>query len=225
LAPGLVVQRGVAPVHWRPENVKRFRWRGEPIAISGPLPAALSRQIIAQARHDPAVLAAGAASVRFLRWHEARDLCARDGVNVSKLFAEIPVRPRIVVIVSALRGDRADLIDATELAEGGPLLVLVTKQTAVDADFSQDYLAGHPDLSVVFWRDACGGPGHANPRIVANFLHAVRPKTIVAIDSEFGRDTLSRHGRGLAQNARLLCDGVTDGWGLAPASAKMCGVS
>src|SRR5580658_8748810 len=59
LAPGLNVRRGAFFGSPGRDELHRFNWRGETIVITGPLPAALMRQIVAQWVHEPAVLAVG----------------------------------------------------------------------------------------------------------------------------------------------------------------------
>jgi glycosyltransferase involved in cell wall biosynthesis len=212
LSPRVVVQRGVMPTHWRLQTVRRFIWRGEAIVISGSLPVSLLQQIMNQAKHEPAVLAPGALALPHLRWHEAQDLSVRDGVNASSLFDAIKERPKVVLVIPMLRVGGAekygaDLIEALVAAGIGPGLVLVTDQTARESEGWQELaiLAPLRELPILHWRDACNGFGYGDPRVLANFLNALRPKAVVVINSRLGLDMVTRYGRALSQGAFLCC--------------------
>jgi hypothetical protein len=209
LARGLVVQRGVAPTHWRRESRRRFVWRGEAITVSAPLPASLWRQIVAQSHHEPAVLAPGELTISRLPWREGQDLLARDGIDTARLFGAAADRPRVVSIVPALREGEAatELIGSLLAAGGGPILVLVTEQTAKDAGLWRDRkaLSALHETQVIFWDGMGRGLGHDGPRVVANFLNGLRPEAIVVIGSGLGLAMAARHGRGLSQHTRLYC--------------------
>jgi hypothetical protein len=212
LAPDIVVQRGVAPTQWRPRSVQRFIWRGEAITISRALPPALVRQIMAQARHEPAIRAPGATAVPYLRWHEAQDLIGRDHVDADALFRAVPEPPETILITPRSRHDEArqygeDLVDALTTAGGGTVLVVVTDQTANQAEGWRQARtpAAFPNLSTVHWRDVCGETSQDDPRILAHFLNALRPKRVVVIGSRLGLHTVAHFGRGLSQHIFLCC--------------------
>ncbi len=212
LTPGMSVRRGIAAVEANDGKWRRFRWRGEMIAILKPLPAPLLRQIMHQARHDPAVLAAGALAIARLRRFSAIDLVSRDGIDVPALLAEVPEQPATVMIIPALLTGgaekyAADLIDGLRGAGTGHMLVLVTDQTKAEATGWQKLSILQPFVSVkvVFWRDAATGFGQGNHVTLARFLNLLRPQTIIVVNSRIGLDTVARFGRGLSKSARLWC--------------------
>jgi hypothetical protein len=212
LAPGLVVQRGVAARYILRPDVRRFVWRGDAITISGPLPTRLTRQIMAQARHEPAILAPGVRAIPHLRWHEADDLAVRDGIDVRALFDAVPEQPRTILVIPMLRAGHAakygaDLIDILVAAGGGPGLILATDQTAMQADGWRDLtsLAPFRAMPILYWRDICNGAICNDPRILANFLNGLRPATVLVMNSQIGLEAIARYGRGLSQQAFLCC--------------------
>ena len=212
LAPNALVQKGLAPGHWRPDTVHHFRWQDEAVTISGPMPATLSAQIVAQAHHEPAVLAPGERALPYLRWFEARDLPIRDGVDDRALFESISEQPRAVLVMPMLRtGDAEnyalDLLDALIVSGGGPVLLIVTEQSAAEAAAWRDQspIGSIRDAAVVSWRDACGTVARDRTRLFANFLNALRPSAIIVLRSRVGLDVIAHHGLGLSAAARLCC--------------------
>lgn len=212
--PGFEVRRGAAAEPPQGSGWRVFAWRGEHVALrrQAPLPPAVIAQIMEQARHDPAILAAGARALPGLRRFDALDLVDRAGVATDKLMASVPVRPWAVIVLPHLvvgGADKyaADLADALAAGGGGPVLVVVTEQTEAAASGWDKLaiLAPLRDAHVVFWRDACGGPGHASPMMFACFLNALRPGVLVVVNSRLGLDAVATFGRGLSQHARIAC--------------------
>ncbi|HEY0420793.1 MAG TPA: hypothetical protein VGC80_14850, partial [Acetobacteraceae bacterium] len=126
------------------------------------------RQIMAQSRHDTAVLA-----LPHVHNFDSVDLFERNSIDVQSILAAIPRLPDTVLVVPWLvvgGGDKyaADLAGALPGAGRGPVLVLVTDQTETEAEGWERHalLAPFRATDVVFWRDACG-PGHANPTTLA----------------------------------------------------------
>lgn len=212
--PGLEIRRGGAAGSCTEACWRRFTWRGEPIAARArtSLPATIVRQIMAQARHDPAILAPGADAIAELRRFQAPDLLDRDGIDVPQVLAAVPERPAAVFVLPFLLSGgaekyAADLVGALAAAGLGPILVLVTEQTEAEARGWEDLsiLAPIRQVKVFFWRDVCGGFGHSSPMTLARFLNALRPSRIVVINSLVGLQTIVRFGRGLSQFARIAC--------------------
>jgi glycosyltransferase involved in cell wall biosynthesis len=212
--PGLEVRRGAAAAQSAGPGWQVFTWRGEHVAFRRevPVPSAVLAQIMAQARHDPAILAAGAKALPNLRRFDALDLADRDGVATDNLMASVPARPGAVIVVPHLvvgGADKysADLADALASGGTGPVLVIVTDQTAAAARGWEKLAIFTPfrNAHVMFWRDACGGPGHASPMMLARFLNALRPSLIVVVNSRLGLDAVAAFGRGLSQCARIAC--------------------
>lgn len=131
---------------------------------------------------------------------------------MSWLFASVPERPSNVLIIPFLllggaEKYAADLVAALASARSGHTLVLVTSQTAEEAQGWQKLpiLAPLKQAMVLFWRDACGSFGGANPATLARFLLALRPERIIVINSDVGLESVARFGRGLSQFAQLAC--------------------
>lgn len=194
--------------HW-----KHFTWRGNPVAvrINKPIKPSLIDQIKAQARHDPAVLAAGGWAIGKLRQRIAPDLLGRSGVDVRSIFAAITERPDVVVLMPRLCvGDAgkyaADLIHGLGSLSHLNILVIVTEDTAESAISweSQAQLTPLRAVRVVFWRDICG-PEHRNPQVLARLLNALRPSRIVVVNSRIGLEIIATFGRGLTRFAKLYC--------------------
>ncbi len=212
--PGIEMRRGAMAASCTQPEWRRFTWRNKPIALRKQmiLPSRITRQIMAQARHDLGLLAPGADAIPHVRQFQAPDLFDRDGIDVARVFASVPERPSNVLIIPFLLSGgaekyAADLAAALAAARSGPTLVLVTAQTAEDARGWQELsiLAPMQQAMVMFWRDACGSFGGTNPATLARFLNALRPERIIVINSDVGLEAVARFGRGLSQFARLAC--------------------
>ena len=212
--PGIEIRLGLMGASYTQADWRRFTWRNKPITIRRRIivPSQIIRQIMAQARHDLGILAPGADAIPHLRQFQAPDLFDRDEVDVSRVFASVPETPSNVIIIPFLllggaEKYAADLVAALATARSGQTLVLVTAQTAEEAQGWQK-LSILPPLKqamVMFWRDACGSFGATNPATLAGFLHALRPERIIVINSDVGLEAVARFGRGLSQFARLAC--------------------
>jgi glycosyltransferase involved in cell wall biosynthesis len=191
----------------------RFTWRGRPAAVRrlNPLKPSLLGQIMAQACHEPAILAAGALAINRLRQFDGADLLMRDGVDVRTIFAAIPDRPDWVVLMPRLcvggaEKFAADLIDGIESLCGARILVVVTDETIKMARGWESLrtLAPFRSVRVVFWPDICG-PNCHEPKFLARFLNVLRPSRILVVNSRIGLDMVSGFGRALSQFAKLYC--------------------
>jgi glycosyltransferase involved in cell wall biosynthesis len=212
LYPGATVIVGDVAARLDDSHWKRFTWRGHPVAvqINRPIKPFLIDQIKAQARHDPAVLAAGAFSIGKLRQHIAPDLLGRSGVDVRSIFAAIPERPDVVILLPHLRvggADKyaADLVASLSTLGHESILVIVTSD---QADTCQDWdsfysLIPFKAVNVVFWKKVCGP--NSGPLFLARLIHALRPPKVVVINSRIGLDVVAQYGRGLSQCAKLYC--------------------
>lgn len=204
LYPGVTVVRGAGVARLDSPRWQRFTWRGTPVAvrIATPLKPALMDQILAQARHDPAVLAVGAPAIPHLRQLDGPDLLTRGGVDIRDIVAAIPERPDTVVVLPHLRADAADpyaadLVSALAALRRKPLLVIATQGPA-------DTAPSGPGVRGVCWPDLCGLNAR-DPHFLARLLHVLRPERIVVLDDALGLEMVARFGRGLGQSARLYC--------------------
>lgn len=210
--PGLTLRRLRSPPPPGADHLLRFPWRGETVVVAPPLAEGLLSQIRDQARHDPAVLAPGARAIGQLRQIEAADLADRDGLDVPAMLAAVPQRPATVLVLPFLLAGgaekyAADLTDALAACGAAPILVLVTDQTAAEAQGWEAIgtLAAFVGNDVRFWRDICGGPGHALPEVLARFLHALQPDLLLVVNSRVGLEAVARFGRGLSRAMRIGC--------------------
>lgn len=210
--PDLVVRTGSYATRRTTQAWKCFTWRGEPIALKAVrIPDAVLQQVRTQARHDPAVLAAGAQALPKLPHFGADDLLSRDGVDLLGIFSALPERPEAVVMIPRLtiggaEQYAADMVEAFLGAGLKSIVVLVTEQTAEGAgDWTRHaILAPFARARVVFWPDACG-PSYYSPTVLARLLNALRPAHVLVVNSRVGLDMVVSFGRGLSQFARLYC--------------------
>ena len=215
---GLLVIRSKTPHQALGATWRRFVWRGEYIAVRlAPLSPSLRKQIIDQARHEPAVLPPSTLSIDHLPYVYRAELLNRDGLDVDSILAAIPARPKLVVILPSLQvGEAAkyaaDLTDAILMKGGGPVLVLITDHTAEQtADWEKlSTLSPFRVTNLVFWRDTCGR-SHTNARMLAVLLNILRPEHIIVVDSSLGLDAVARYGNSLSQSARLYCAALGSG--------------
>jgi glycosyltransferase involved in cell wall biosynthesis len=211
---GAIVRRGDAAKQSPRRDFERHVWRGEPIAvfIGPPVPPAILRQIRDQARHEPAMLAAGSRALPNLRRIDATDLLDRNGIDFPGLFSALPEMPSSVIVIPFLivggaEKYAADLVAALLATGGGPVLVLVTEQTAEAARGWQklSILAAFQTVPVIFWRDVCSSDISTALAMFGRFLHVLRPKRIIVINSRIGLDAVVHFGRGLSQASQLVC--------------------
>ena len=213
LYPGATVVSGDIANQFDNTLWQRFTWRGRSVAvrIMKPVTAPLIAQIVAQARHDPGVLAAGVSALGGLRQLDGPDLLGRDGVDPRSIFAAIPERPDVIVVVPFLREGNAekyasDLVGSLAALGHGKILVIVTDDTAETASGweSLAILAPLTTTQVVFWPDICG-PSFREPKYFARLVNALRPPRLVVINSRIGLDVTAGFGRGLSKLTKLYC--------------------
>ncbi len=207
---------------------RRFVWRGEFIAVRFmPLSPSLRRQILDQARREPSVLPPKTLTIDRLPYAYRPELLNRDGLDVASILAAVKARPKSVVIVPDLRVGgaskyAADLTDAIRMEGGGPVLVLVTDQTAEQAGGWEAFsiLSPFRAINLAFWRDICGR-SHSNARLFAILLNFLRPRSVIVTDSGLGLEAVAVYGKGLAQSARLYCTALgSDASEVAAVTAK-----
>jgi glycosyltransferase involved in cell wall biosynthesis len=194
--------------HW-----KHFTWRGQPVAVRTitPIKLSLISQIKAQARHDPTVLAAGDSAIDKLRRIDGPDLLGRGGVDVRSIVAAIPEKPDVILVMPRLcvggaEKFAADLVGALLALGHNNILVIVTDDTAEAAVGWESLAILSPlrEAHVVFWRDLAGH-NYQDHRFLARLSNALRPSTVLVINSRLGLDTVSRFGRGLSKFSKLYC--------------------
>ena len=84
---GLLVIRSKTPHQALGATWRRFLWRGEYIAVRlAPLSPSLRKQIIDQARHEPAVLPPSTVSIDHLPYVYRAEFVNRDGLDVNSIL-------------------------------------------------------------------------------------------------------------------------------------------
>ncbi len=207
---GWVVVRGPAASWARGAEWQHFIWRNEPISVKRrpTLPESVLRQVLEQGRHEPAVLAPGALAVADLPLLDAPDQVERSGIDISALLGAVRERPRTVLVIPRITlggGEKysADLVDVLLALEGGPVLILVSEQSGIDAH-EWDELGILPPLRglpLLFWPDFCVG---SSPTF-ARFLNMPRPQVLVVINSRPGLDAVAQYGLALSHQMRIYC--------------------
>ncbi|OYU31085.1 MAG: hypothetical protein CFE39_10120 [Comamonadaceae bacterium PBBC2] len=170
------------------------------------------QQIMEQAHFEPTVLASGALAIDSLRTYRGDDLSARDGINVTALYEGLPGKVGVLVATPMLVAGGAekyvtDLVNALATIGCGPIVILVTEQSRVEAQGWEQLkilapLKGH---SVRFWSDAVG-VGHGTVDHFARFAQSLRPSVLIVNNSRLALDAIVRFGRGLSQHTRLFCN-------------------
>jgi glycosyltransferase involved in cell wall biosynthesis len=214
LAPGVRVRHGRHASVPAGKGWCCFTWRGVPVAV---LPGAeatadsVLAQIVAQARHEPAILAPGLAAVPNLRRFLAVDLAGREGLDVGGLLDAIGQRTDVVFLLPWLTlggADKfaADMADALMAQDYGPVLVLVTDQHPEAATGWErlGILTPYHRARVVFWRSHCTAP-RVDPMLIARLLNGLRPRALIVLNSAAGLEAVAKYGRGLGQATRIVC--------------------
>jgi glycosyltransferase involved in cell wall biosynthesis len=208
----LLVRSGTAAEQTSSGAWQHFTWHGESFALKyGRIPEAVLDQIKAQARHDPAILAAGSEALPLLPQMESGDLLARSGIDVHSILSFMTERPEVVVMMPRLTVGGAekyasDVVAALVNKGHTGIWVIVTEQTTVSAGdwTSRAIIAPLQSAKIIFWQDVCG-PSYRNPAVLARFMNVLRPAAIMAVNSRHGLDMIVKFGRGLSQYSRLYC--------------------
>ena len=191
----------------------KFTWKGTTIAIRE-----LSRpsdlicgQILAAAKHDGSVVAAGSLAIPALRTFLGTDLFERDGIDAPGIYRAIRERPSFIVLTPMLGPGGAekyfsDIVREYATRGLGSVLVLVTDQTRELAGSYKDFAIFNPlrDADVVFWPDICGS-NHKSATVLARLLGTLKPQVILVNNSRIGLDAVSSFGLALSQTARIFC--------------------
>ena len=173
-----------------------------PAKPAAPLAPSLCRKILDQARHDPSVVAFGAAALPRLQRH-VRELASSRGFSAAALLDGVAAPVEVLLIVSRLDGPALDRL-ATLLAslrEAGAtsFAVIVTDKhrTARGAD------ALGADVGVLSWPDRYSGPAQDAARNLALFVHALGAPVVISLEDRLGLETIGQYGRALKAFHRL----------------------
>jgi glycosyltransferase involved in cell wall biosynthesis len=191
-------------------NWRHYRWRGEDIAARStkPIPPEVTAQIFNQARHEPALLAAGAKTFANL----ARADRESDGhLDVAGVQRAIPREVEIVLMVPNLSTSEdnrlaADLVAALDKLGYGSILTIVTDQEAMEGSGEQTVAESFRATNIVFWENFwIRGPGPSKLAKLAQLISVLRPRLTLVADSRLGYEVVARFGRGLSENTKIYC--------------------
>ncbi len=191
----------------------KFTWKGMIIAIcklTRPSNAVCS-QILAAAKHDGSVIAAGPLAIPNLRTFLGPDLLERDGIDAPGIYRTIRTHPSLIVLTPMLCPGGAekffsDIVREYTTKSHGSVLVLVTDQRQELAGSWQNLAIFNPlrDAQVVFWPNICGS-NFKSPTVLARLLGTLKPNIILVNNSRVGLDAVSLFGLALSQTAQVFC--------------------
>jgi hypothetical protein len=185
-------------------NWKRYCWRGEHVALRSvrPIPPEIMTQIVHQARHDSAVLAAGVDNI-----FNAGDREGNGFVDVASLQRAIPHGREFLVIVPDL-GMQDDQRLCADIVTTLNLIGVASVQTIVaDQELENPDTASIPEpfleTNVVFWPNFLIH-GHTALRL-AQLTRVLRPRVVIVANSQQGFEMVARFGRTLSSEMKLYC--------------------
>ncbi len=168
-------------------------------------------EIIEQARFELNLLGPGANAIKNLPIFWGDDLISRDGVKVSTLYEGLPSKLGVLIATPMLCAGGAekyvaDLVKTLVEFGHSPVLVMVTAQTRQQAQGWEQIkilepLRGH---FIKFWSDSVES-AHGGPLRFALFAQSLRPKFIIANNSQLALEAIARFGLGLSQYSNLYC--------------------
>lgn len=180
---------------------RHYRWRGQDIAVRlvKPIPPHVVAQIINQARHDPAVLAAGGDIIPKLQQQDRENA----HVDIAGLQRAAARNVELLVLApgSAIGDSRelvTDLVVALRAAGFRSIQTIVTDQESCDAPV--------PPGSELYWHDFwLQGPEHIKLAQLAQLIRLVNPRAMIVTDSSLGYEIVARFGRALSAQMKIYC--------------------
>lgn len=196
---------------------KHYRWRGTDVAarLTKPLPPEVMRQIFDQARHDPAVLAAGRSAIANLIQQDRENV----HIDVAGLQRALPRGTELLLIAPNLdtlgvRGFTADLAEVLGGSGFGAIRTIVADQespASVDRSAMSESIRS---AGLLFWHDFwIHGPEAVNLGQLAQLISVLRPRITIVAGSRRGYEMVARFGRGLSERAKLYCAYIVDAEG------------
>lgn len=186
---------------------RHYRWRGQDIAVrlTKPIPPRVIAQIVNQARHDPAVLAAGSDIVPKLQQQD-RENAHVDIVGLQRAAGRdieiLVVLPGLAV--GGMQKLTTDLVAALRAASFRSIQTIVTDQES--SDTGDGAPAADPPGSVLFWHDFwLQGPEHIKLAQLAQMIRLVNPRAMIVADSSLGYEIVARFGRALSERIEIYC--------------------
>jgi hypothetical protein len=186
-------------------NWKRYCWRGEDIAVRQikPIPPEIMAQICNQARHDAAVLAAGANSIV-----NRGDREGLGHIDVAGLQRAIPHGMEFLLVVPDLsgvgdQGFAADLIAALSDAGFCSIQTIVADQESPQGFTESDIPEPFRTTKVLFWQDFL----IVSPAVLrlAMLIRVLRPRVTIVASSRVGHEMVARFGRALSECTKMYC--------------------
>jgi hypothetical protein len=199
----ILVRLGTSGKRSSDRNWRLFRWRETDIALRvlPPVPSKVVSQILNQARHDPAVLAAGLDAIKNLTLSDREDV----HLNVAGLQHAIRPDPEFLLIVPRTNCEQ-DLVAALSNAGFGLVQSIITDQESADADGQADIAKGVQPSEPVFWRDFWI---HDREDVklyqLAQLIRVLRPRITIVAASRHGYEVVARYGRCLLEHTKLFC--------------------
>jgi hypothetical protein len=189
---------------------QHYRWRETDIAarVIEPISPNVIAQIINQARHEPAVLAAGADMMPKLSQQDRENV----HLDVVGLQRAIPSGTEFLVIVPDLELNEGRQLTADIVAAMGAAGLRSICTIVADQESSRISNALIPDAfrgsQVLFWRDFwIHGPETVRFGQLAQLINVLRPRATIIGNSREGHEMLARYGRALSARTKLYCIG------------------
>ena len=169
-----------------------------------PLSANVCRQILDQARHEPAIVAVGEASLPNLR-RETQNLETSRGVSSTALLADTGPRPDVLLIAARLDPSTIETLIkfVTILRTRGARSFLVIVSDEGKSARSASSLSALADTRLIFWPDRFTGDARSGPRHLALLIHVLGAATVISLRSRLGLETIGWYGRALKSFHRL----------------------
>ena len=179
------------------EGWRALRWRDAPVLIRTheSLPERVVAAIRRQARHEPAILAPGGATIPDLRRIDATRVLDRIGLDLAGLLHGIPARPERVLVTDVVRSGPGSAKDGHLTLVTGPEQATSRRRRDGRSDHDVIVLAEHLRPGVAL-----------DATLLARLLHALAPDELVVDRSVVGAEALQRYGRALSSTMRIVTD-------------------
>lgn len=205
----VVIRRGNAARRSSSRIWRHYRWRGHDIAarLIGPLPSEVMNQIVSQARHDPAVLAAGADTIARLSQQDRENV----HLDVARLHDALPGRVELLLVVPDLGTSRAQKLAADTIvaaSEEGQrsIQTIVADRESPDGPDPSAVAVPWQLTNVVYWPDFwIHGSENINMGQLAQLISVLSARVTIVAGSRRGHEMLARYGRALSARTKLYC--------------------
>jgi hypothetical protein len=188
---------------------RHYRWRSADVAalVIKPISPNVVAQIINQARHDPAVAAAGAEAIAQLRQQDRENV----QLDVTGLQRAIPHGVEFLVIAPNLgvKGDQSftiDLISALSDIGFRTIHTIVADQESPGSLDQSSIPVPFQATHVLFWQDFwIHGPEAVRLGQLAQLINVLRPRATIIANSSEGHEMIARYGRALSERTKIYC--------------------